>query len=97
MNFGYFFTFQSLDKGLIESLGPSGFVSFFFNLSSNFTNQYSGLLYHTIFVFIIFILIFLSFFMLGLLGLFSNISLGFSSLFLSYLIFSIFFSSTEEK
>ena len=35
MNFGYLTTFQSLDKGLIERLGPTGFTVSTFSLSFN--------------------------------------------------------------
>jgi hypothetical protein len=51
MNFGYSTTFKTLDKGLIEQFGPSGFAVSIFNVSFNLTALQSGFLYHTIFVF----------------------------------------------
>tara|TARA_B110001450_G_scaffold207241_1_gene197549 strand:- start:5757 stop:6224 length:468 start_codon:yes stop_codon:yes gene_type:complete len=90
MNFGYSFTFQSLDKGLIERVGPSGFTASIFNSSSNFVSYYSGILYHTTFVLIIFTGIFLSFFVMGSLGVLSVFSLSFALLFVSYVLLSVF-------
>jgi len=68
MNFGYTFTFQSLDKGIIERIGPSGFTASIFTTSSTFVGYYSGLLYHTTFVILIFTGIFLTFFVCGSFG-----------------------------
>jgi proton-translocating NADH-quinone oxidoreductase chain L len=62
MNFGYLSTFQSLDKGLIERLGPTGFTVSIFQSSSNFVSYSTGVLYNTTFVFITFAILFLSFF-----------------------------------
>jgi len=90
MNFGYSFTFQSLDKGLIERVGPSGFTASIFNSSSNFTSYYSGALYHTIFVLIISSGVFLTFFALSSLGLLSAFSVSFGFLLLSYALISVF-------
>jgi len=90
MNFGYLFTFQSLDKGLIERVGPSGFTASIFTSSSNFVSYYSGILYHTTFAFIVSAAVFLSFFVLGSLGVLSSVSLSFMLLFLSYLLLSVF-------
>jgi hypothetical protein len=60
MNFGYFSTFQTLDKGLIEKLGPTGFTFSLFNLSSNLITSNSGYIYHTIFAIIVFALAYFS-------------------------------------
>lgn len=90
MNFGYSFTFQSLDKGLIERVGPSGFTASIFNSSSNFTNYYSGAIYHTIFVLIISSGVFLTFFALSSLGFLSVLSVSFGFLLLSYALISVF-------
>lgn len=92
MNFGYSFTFQSLDKGLIEKIGPSGFTASIFASSSSFVSLYSGLLYHTVFVFLTFAILFISFFAIGSFTSFSTFSLSFLLLFLSYFLIS-FFSS----
>jgi len=88
MNFGYSFTFQSMDKGLIERIGPSGFTASIFISSSNFVSYYSGFLYHTIFVFLIFTVLFLSFFVLGSLVSLFSYGLCFVLLVLSYLFLS---------
>jgi len=53
MNFGYFSTFQTLDKGLIEKFGPTGFTFSLFNLASSLTASNSGYIYHTIFFIVI--------------------------------------------
>jgi len=50
MNFGYFSTFQTLDKGLIEKVGPSGFTLSLFNLTSSMTAFSSGFVFHAIFL-----------------------------------------------
>jgi len=72
MNFGYLTTFQSIDKGLIEKIGPSGFSLSVFNISSNFISYSSGFLYHAIFVIICFTLLFLSLYFCFAFGLFFN-------------------------
>lgn len=88
MNFGYSFTFQSMDKGLIERIGPSGFTASIFISSSNFASYYSGFLYHTIFVFLIFTVLFFSFFVLGSLLSLSSFAFCSGLLVLSYLFLS---------
>jgi len=62
MNFGYLITFQSLDKGLIERIGPTGFTVSTFSFSFNYTNVNSGILYHVVFSFVIFTILFIIFF-----------------------------------
>ena len=89
MNFGYSFTFQSLDKGLIERIGPSGFTASIFISSSNFVSYSTGFLYHTIFLFFIFTVMFFSFFVFGSLVSLSSFSLCFVLLVLSYLLLSL--------
>jgi hypothetical protein len=61
MNFGYFLSFQTLDKGLIEKFGPSGFTISIYNLSSNLLSRSSsGFLYLNLFLIIFFALFYLS-------------------------------------
>jgi hypothetical protein len=48
MNFGYLTSFKTIDKGLIEQLGPTGFTIIIFNTSFNITGFQSGLVFHTI-------------------------------------------------
>ena len=52
MNFGYSTSFKTLDKGLIEQFGPSGFAASLFHVSFNLTALQSGFIYHTVFLFI---------------------------------------------
>lgn len=89
MNFGYLTTFQSLDKGLIERVGPTGFTVATFSLSSNYTIVNSGMLYHTPLMFIVSTVIFLFFFALGSFGLMSSLSASFLLLFIAYVVFSV--------
>ncbi len=49
MNFGYSSSFQAIDKGLIEKIGPTGFTSYIFKTSSNFVGYNSGFLYNAMF------------------------------------------------
>lgn len=50
MGFGYWSTFQTLDKGLIENLGPTGFSLTIFNASSNVVSYSNGFFYRALFV-----------------------------------------------
>ena len=77
MNFGYKSTFLSIDKGLIECFGPTGFVASTFEISSNFSGYNKGFVYNTIFILVLGLLAFLTFFAFGYLGMFSNLSLPF--------------------
>jgi NADH-ubiquinone oxidoreductase chain 5 len=90
MNFGYLTTFQSLDKGLIERVGPTGFTVSTFSLSSNYTILNSGVLYHTTFTFIAFAVVFHIIIALSSFGLLSSFSASFLLLFVSYLLFYLF-------
>jgi len=58
MNFGYSSTFQAIDKGLIEKVGPTGFTVSIFNLSSNLIGFNSGFVYNAIFVILCFAFLF---------------------------------------
>jgi len=62
MNFGYTFTFQTMDKGLIEKLGPTGFVSFLFKTSSNLLGFNTGLIYNILYIILFFIVFFIMYF-----------------------------------
>lgn len=63
MNFGYFSSFQTFDKGLIEKVGPTGFTSSFFSFSSNQVTGFTGFIYHSFFLLITstFLLLFIYF------------------------------------
>jgi ABC-type uncharacterized transport system permease subunit len=86
MNFGYLTTFQSLDKGLIERLGPTGFTVSTFSLAFNFRGINSGILYHTATIFIVFVALFVVFFTLGCFGLTLTYSASFSALLAAYFL-----------
>jgi len=86
MNFGYLTTFQSLDKGLIERIGPTGFTVSTFSLAFNFRNINSGVLYHTAMMFIIFTAIFVIFFIFGCFDLTISFNISFFVLMLSYFL-----------
>jgi hypothetical protein len=43
MNFGYRSSFQSIDKGIIERFGATGFTASIFSVSSNLFNFHSGI------------------------------------------------------
>ncbi len=49
---GYFFFVKSVDKGLLEFLGPLGLLNFFREASKKASNFQSGLIYHYAFVFL---------------------------------------------
>jgi NADH-ubiquinone oxidoreductase chain 5 len=61
MNFGYFSTFQSIDKGFIEKLGPTGFTFSLFNAASSLSASNSGFVSHTIFFVVASVIVFLNF------------------------------------
>ena len=67
MNFGYSSSFKTIDKGLIEQFGPTGFASSVFNVSFNVLALQSGYVYHTIFIFVYgFGLYFFAYFLISL-------------------------------
>jgi hypothetical protein len=90
MNFGYLFTFQTLDKGLIERLGPTGFTVSIYSSSLNFIKSNSGgLLYHGIFTILMFAITFFTCFVFISFGMVSLFSISFGFLMLSYLLVSL--------
>lgn len=62
IKFGYNVFVKSIDKGLLEFLGPLGLTSFFHNASFRVSNFQTGLIYHYAFVFLLGLLILLTFF-----------------------------------
>lgn len=86
MNFGYLTTFQSLDKGLIERIGPTGFTVSTFSLAFNFRSVNSGILYHTATIFIVFAALFTVFFTLGCFNLALSFSVSFFALLTAYFL-----------
>jgi NADH-ubiquinone oxidoreductase chain 5 len=62
MNFGYFSSFQTFDKGFIEKIGPSGFTTSFFSFSSNQLTLLTVFIYHSFFLLILSMIFFISVF-----------------------------------
>jgi len=89
MNFGYSFTFQSLDKGLIERIGPTGFTVSIFNMSSNFLTLSSGIIYQLAFIIVVSVLLFFSFYTFALFGFQHSCAVTFQSLLFAYFILVI--------
>jgi NADH:ubiquinone oxidoreductase subunit 5 (subunit L)/multisubunit Na+/H+ antiporter MnhA subunit len=89
MNYAYYITFQSIDKGLIERVGPTGFTASALQSSKLLVNYYSGSLYHTILAIVSFVFLFTSYFLVGYTGLITAISVPFTLLLFSFLIKSL--------
>jgi hypothetical protein len=58
MQFGYFFSFQAMDKGIIEQIGPTGFTFTGLNQSLFFRTFLNGFIQRGLFAIIVFILLF---------------------------------------
>ena len=56
---GYSFFVKSVDKGLLEFLGPLGLMNFFKSASFRASNFQSGLIYHYAFIFLVGLLVLL--------------------------------------
>ena len=69
LSFGYNVSFKSVDKGVLEMLGPYGLVVMFKNLSGQFKSLQTGYVYHYAFVMLIGLT-----FMLALVGLWDVVS-----------------------
>jgi hypothetical protein len=89
MNFGYSSTFQSIDKGLIERVGPTGFVITIFNLSSNFISFCTGYPFKAIFVIVCSTFIFITFYFAYIFGFFLSFCISYLLLIFSFLIISL--------
>ena len=81
-NISYNFSYKSIDRGIIEKLGPSGIVTTIKYLINNFNNLQSGQIYHYLFLFLFFTIffIFFSIFSSNFLSLFNSIFFLFSVL-----------------
>jgi len=91
MNFGYSLSFKTLDKGLIEQFGPTGFAAAIFNVSFNATAVQTGFVYHTVFLLIYSICFYFfgySLFSIGILSL-SIYNVQFFLLFFGYFLLSL--------
>jgi|KNS5DCM_BmetaT_FD_contig_31_1133212_length_745_multi_2_in_0_out_0_2 sensor histidine kinase regulating citrate/malate metabolism len=61
MGFGYKISFQLIDKGNIEVIGPKSIGNKFSDISTKISNFHSGLLYFYLFIMICFLILFLTF------------------------------------
>jgi hypothetical protein len=86
MNFGYLTTFQSMDKGIIERFGPTGFTNNTFSIALRYMSINSGNLFHTAFVFITFAIFLTLFFVFGFFELLSIFNGLFMLLVISYFL-----------
>jgi len=59
---GYYLFVKSIDKGLLEFLGPLGLLNFFREASKRASGFQSGLIYHYAFIFLTGLLLVLSLF-----------------------------------
>jgi len=73
MSFGYFSTFQLIDKGNIEVFGPAGAAFNLQSFSKGFSSIQSGLLSNYALTFGLVSLLVIAFFVLKLLGLSSSV------------------------
>lgn len=53
LSIGYYHTYQNIDRGLIERLGPHGFVTLFYTSSSLINSINLSYIHRRIFIFII--------------------------------------------
>jgi len=60
VSFGYFVSFRTMDKGLVEVLGPYGAVNTFSNLMKTTSKLQTGYIYHYAFVMLVGLVIFLA-------------------------------------
>ena len=60
VSFGYFVSFKTIDKGIVEMVGPYGFVSNFSYLAKRISKFQTGYIYHYAFIMLIGIIILLS-------------------------------------
>jgi len=60
ISFGYFVSFRTIDKGIVEMLGPYGVVSSFSSLMKKASKLQTGLIYHYAFIMLIGIVILLT-------------------------------------
>jgi len=90
MNFGYLSTFLSIDKGLIEKLGPTGFTLSTFDFSANFvTKSSSGFIANNVMLLINSILVFSFFFVFMCFDLTFFINIQFVTLVFCYILLNL--------
>jgi hypothetical protein len=90
MNFGYSTSFKTLDKGLIEQFGPTGFASTIYSFSFNVTALQTGFIYHTVFIIVYsFILYFFGYFLISLNFAISFYNVQFLLIFFGYFLLNL--------
>ncbi len=92
LNISYNFSYKSLDRGIIEKLGPSGIISSIRYTINHLNNLQSGQIYHYLFLFLIFSVIFLFITIC-----FNNIFLSLNIVVFLFLLNSLIFSDSDSK
>jgi len=75
LNFGYFQTFQLVDKGFLEAFGPSGVIQNSFFVRDFVKNIHTGSIYHYAFLMFVSLTTVLAFFLFSLSNLFTFLDL----------------------
>jgi NADH-ubiquinone oxidoreductase chain 5 len=60
VSFGYFVSFRTMDKGIVEMLGPYGAVNTFSNLMKTASKLQTGYIYHYAFIMLVGLVLFLA-------------------------------------
>ena len=97
LNFGYFSTFQTLDKGLIEKFGPTGFSVSIYNSASNIAAFNNGSFFRALFIIISFTLLFLNFYLIVLFEISFKININFFLFLFSFVLVFLFESKFQNK
>ena len=92
LNISYNFSYKSLDRGIIEKLGPSGIISSIRYTINHLNNLQSGQIYHYLFLFLIFSVIFLFITIC-----FNNMFLSLNIVVFLFLLNSLIFSDIDSK
>ena len=92
LNISYNFSYKSLDRGIIEKLGPSGIISSIRYTINHLNNLQSGQIYHYLFLFLIFSVIFLFITIC-----FNNMFLSLNIVVFLFLLNSLIFSDSDSK
>ena len=90
LKLGYDISYKTIDRGLIENLGPYGLSKLFYNPSFNLLQYQTGLLYHYTFIMLVG-----SIFLITVIGLFSY-SLQFSLFLIFFSILFVFLVNSKK-
>ena len=86
--YSYQFSYKDIDRGLIEILGPSGFITLIYNTQQSIKYYQTGNIFHYLFIFAMTIFIILFVLILFYENIFSSV-LIFTTFFLMYIFFKI--------